>query len=308
VSAHGSPTKAGRQTLGWLASTDDVPVAISALIFAQSPRLVPEDLDHARVLAEVDQLPPILVHAETMAVIDGRHRVLAARLQGETSIKARLFHGTEDEAFLLGVRANTTHGKPLSLAERLQAVSQILATRPDLSDRAVAGICGLSPHTVANRRRASSTSDLGQRVGIDGRTRPLNSTMGRLQAAALILAFPKDSNRKIAREVGLSETTVRAVRHQIKLDRGSPTGASDNPRNTLEGALRSGKSTYRKEATQRVRTADCAQCASWLVAHLISGVSRAELFDDISASECAPPIVEALAVSKRKGALAVQPE
>jgi ParB-like chromosome segregation protein Spo0J len=286
-----------------------MPVAISALNFGQSPRLVPEDLDHARMLAEVEQLPAILVHAETMVVIDGRHRVLAARLRGETSIRALLFQGTEDEAFLVGVRANTTHGKPLSLAERLQAVSQILTTKPDLSDRAIAGICGLSPHTVANRRKAGTTSDLGQRVGADGRTRPLNSTSGRLQAAALMLAFPKDSNRKIARAVGLSEATVRGVRRQIRLDTGSPTRASDNLRPALEGALPPAESTHRKPTTPSARPADdCAECASWLVAHSISGASPADLLHDISPSECPPPIVEALAVSKRKGVLTGQPE
>jgi ParB-like chromosome segregation protein Spo0J len=303
VSIQGSTEKFARQTAKESAPTDDVAVALSALSFGKSPRLVPEDLDHARVLAEVDHLPPIMVHAETMMVIDGRHRVLAARLRGENSIRARLFQGTEDEAFLLGVRANTTHGKPLSLAERLQAVSQILSTKPDLSDRAIAGICGLSPHTVANRRRAGPTSDVAQRVGTDGRTRPLNTTTGRRQAAALMLAFPDDSNRKIAREVGLSEATVRDVRLEIKRAAGISTETSDNPVvNCLDGKPRPDEPIPRKIATSLARLADCAQCASWLVAHSISGTSRADLLHDISLSKRPPAIVEALVNSERKSA------
>ena len=133
-------------------------VSIADLSFGQSPRIVPEDIDHARMLAEVNQvLPPILVNAETMVVIDGRHRVLAARLRGETSIRASLFHGTDDQAYLLGVRANTTHGKPLSLPERLQAASRILKTTPSTSDRTIARVCGLSPRTVAARRTGDPT-------------------------------------------------------------------------------------------------------------------------------------------------------
>lgn len=146
MSTRASANRASQQTVEELAPTNEVAVAISALSFGQSPRLVPEDLDHARTLAEVGQaLPPILVHGDTKVVIDGRHRVLAARLRGETSIRAQLFHGSEDEAFLLGVRANTTHGKPLSLAERIWAASRILSTKPELSDRVIASICGLSP-------------------------------------------------------------------------------------------------------------------------------------------------------------------
>ena len=130
MSTRASANRASQQTVEELAPTNEVAVAISALSFGQSPRLVPEDLDHARTLAEVGQaLPPILVHGDTKVVIDGRHRVLAARLRGETSIRAQLFHGSE----------------PLSLAERIWAASRILSTKPELSDRVIASICGLSP-------------------------------------------------------------------------------------------------------------------------------------------------------------------
>jgi len=126
---------------------NETTIPISSLCFGESPRLVAEDLEHARTLAEVtkEALPPIVVHADTMTVIDGRHRVLAAQFRGEGSIRAKLFHGSTSEAFLLAVQSNTTHGKPLSLAERLIAASHILELQPDLSDRAIAGICGLSP-------------------------------------------------------------------------------------------------------------------------------------------------------------------
>ena len=134
-------------------SSEVVVIPISAISFGQSLRQAPQDLDHARMLAEVDQrLPPIIVHAETMTVIDGCHRVLAARLRGEASVSAQMFHGTEKQAFLVGVHANTTHGKPLSLSERLLAARQILLTSPEMSDRAIANVCGLSARAVATRR------------------------------------------------------------------------------------------------------------------------------------------------------------
>ena len=217
-------------SLEWLRSLEEVTLPISSLGLGQSPRRVPQDPDHARMLAEVGEvLPPILVHSETMTIIDGRHRVLAARLRGETLIPARLFHGTYEEAYLLGVRLNIAHGKPLTLAERLGAASQILKSGPNLSDRAIAAICGLSPRTIGARRKASPQSDETSRVGEDGRTRPLNTQVARRQAADLIIAFPDDSNRSIGRSVGLSEGTVRNVRRQINRAADTSSKKSDKP-------------------------------------------------------------------------------
>jgi len=159
------------------------------------------------------------VQAETMTVIAGRHLVLAARLRGDSSIRAQMFHGNNDEAFILAVRSNSAHGKPLSLSERLTAASRILECRPSLSDRTIASICGLSPKTVADRRRRTPNKVARAGVREAGGTRRLSSQVTREKAAELMRAFPGESNRKIAREVGLSEATVRDVRRQM--ERGS---------------------------------------------------------------------------------------
>jgi DNA-binding NarL/FixJ family response regulator len=200
---------------------EEIVVPISSLRFGESPRLVPEDLEHARMLAEIErgELPPILVQAETMTVIAGRHLVLAARLRGDRSIRAQMFHGNKDEAFILAVRSNSAHGKPLSLPERLTAVSHMLEFRPGLSDREIASICGLSPKTVADRRKLTPNTVARAGVRETGGSGRLTSRVTREKAAELMRAFPGESNRKIAREVGLSEATVRDVRHQM--ERGS---------------------------------------------------------------------------------------
>jgi len=203
-------------------ASEEVVVPISSLHFGESPRLVPEDLEHARVLAEIERgvLPPILVQAETMTVIAGRHLVLAARLRGDSSIRVQMFHGNKEEAFMLAVKSNAGHGKPLSLPERLTAASHILERRPGLSDRKIASICGLSPKTVADRRKLAPKAVPGARVREAGGTRRLSSQITRAKAAELMRAFPGESNRKIAREVGLSEATVRDVRRQMDRDNG----------------------------------------------------------------------------------------
>jgi ParB-like chromosome segregation protein Spo0J len=153
-------------------------VAISALGPADSPRLSGEDLNHVHLLAQSGAtLPPILVHRPTMRVIDGMHRLRAARLRGEPDIEVTYYDGDEAGAFIEAVRANTTHGLPLSLADRRAAALRILTANPELSDRSVAGLTGLSPKTVGAARRSAGAQLTGPayRLGQDGRWRPSRS-------------------------------------------------------------------------------------------------------------------------------------
>jgi ParB-like chromosome segregation protein Spo0J len=185
---------------------------------ADSPRLVGEDEEHIRILAESDRtLPPILVHRPSMRVIDGMHRLGAARLRGQDTTEVVFFDGSEEDAFLLAVKANMAHGLPLSYADREAAVARIVVSHPDWSDRAIAATTGLAPRTVAAvRGRIDGLPPETARVGRDGRVRPLNGTDGRLVASRLIAAHPNASLREIARGAGISPTTVRDVRERIQ--------------------------------------------------------------------------------------------
>ena len=204
-----------------LATEPDVQwVPISSLVPANSPRQAGEDAEHIRMLASVDQrLPPIIVHRSSMRVIDGSHRLAAALLRGEEVIEVQFFDGSEQEAFVLAVQTNIAHGLPLSLADRTQAAERIIGSHPAWSDRAVAVVTGLSARTVGNVRRRSSVGG-GERVrartGRDGRVRPLDKAEGRLRASAVIRSRPGASLREVAREAGVSPSTVRDVRKRIE--------------------------------------------------------------------------------------------
>ena len=153
-------------------------VAIAELGPADSPRRGGEDLGHVRLLAESGaDLPPILVHRQTMRVIDGMHRLRAARLRGEPDIEVTYYDGDDAGAFIEAVRANVTHGLPLTLADRRAAALRILAANPEMSDRMVAGLTGLSPKTVGAARRSVGRQLPGSayRLGQDGRWRPSRS-------------------------------------------------------------------------------------------------------------------------------------
>lgn len=195
-------------------------VPVVSLLSADSPRRAGTNLAHARLLAEIpsDQLPPILVHKQTMRVIDGMHRLEAARLRSDDMIAARIVDASEEEAFLLAIKINTLHGMPLSRADRKAAADRILANHPDWSDRAVAAAVGMGAKTVASIRRRSTAHapQLNGRVGRDGKRRPMDGAEGRRRAGKLIAARPTASLREIAKEASISLGTARDVRERMR--------------------------------------------------------------------------------------------
>ncbi|MFF0424950.1 ParB N-terminal domain-containing protein [Streptomyces sp. NPDC004520] len=197
------------------ASTFDID--IHTLLPADSPRFA-LDQAHVRALAESEtEFPPILVHRATLRVIDGMHRVRAAKLRGMDTIGARWFEGDEQAAFLLAVESNTRHGLPLSSDERKQAALRILRTHPHWSDRSIAERTGWSATGVGALRRDIADPDARPeaRVGRDGRVRPSTTAEGRRVAAEVIRRNPAASLREIARQAGISVGTARDVRHRL---------------------------------------------------------------------------------------------
>ncbi|MGW1712248.1 ParB/RepB/Spo0J family partition protein [Streptomyces sp. NPDC002156] len=196
--------------------TGRLPVA--ALVPADSPRAGDIDLAYARSLAEVRDLPPILVCRRTLRVIDGMHRLTAATLAGRADIDVRYFDGDEKEAFVEAVQANLHRGRRLNQRERLAAARRILATYPRWSNRAVAQAAGLSTKTVsAVRRRATGEEPQSNtRVGRDGRARPVDPTIGRRRAATYLREHPDASLRQIAGAAGISVGTARDVRARVQ--------------------------------------------------------------------------------------------
>lgn len=217
-------------------------VPISSLVLGGSPRLAGENSEHTHLLAGTNAaLPPIAVHYPTMRVIDGVHRIQAALLRGKDTIEARLYDCGEDSAFILAVKANITHGLPLSLADRKEAAARIIATHPTWSDRAVSASTGLSDKTVSAIRERS-TSEVPQsnaRIGRDGRVRPINTANNRQRAAELIKARPDAGLREIAREAGLSLATTSDVRERVRRN-------EDPVPQKFQGANRSSTSTSAK--------------------------------------------------------------
>lgn len=204
-----------------------VSVPISSLVPGFHLRQDGTDAAHVRLLADAAasaELPSILVQKRGMRIIDGIHRFEVAKLRSEWRISARIVDCTDEEALVLAVKSNTLHGLPLSRLDRISSAKRILAAHPDWSDRAVAGITGLSAKSIASIRN-SSAADMqynGKRLGRDGKRRPVMPAEGRRRATEYIRAHPEASLREISRETDVSLGTVHDVRERLRREADHP--------------------------------------------------------------------------------------
>lgn len=208
-----------RRELVHLDALPIVTLSINSLLLDMSPRQGGENEEHTRALAESgEQLPPIVVHSPSMRVIDGIHRVRAAIMRGEKTISAKGYHGTDDDAFVLAVRMNISHGLPLTRSDRTAAAVRIIQSHPQWSDRMIATAVGLSAQTVAKARQRSTAQNIQSttRLGKDGRVRPVNHDAGRAKVAALLADNPTTPIRAIAQQAGVSPSTVYHARQRLR--------------------------------------------------------------------------------------------
>jgi len=211
-------------------TTDQAPagdiVAIDAL--DRSARLRPSDAAHVAVLARVlDATPPVLVRVDgdRLRLLDGFMRVEAALALGRSSVRAEVVHGDEASVLERAVRANASHGLPLSARQRREVGRRLLELAPEWSDRRIASAVGVDPRSVGRwrsgrtGRSGEDTPHLsgGERVGKDGRrSRPAEALQVRRDAARRLLREePRLSDREVGRRAGLSAAAVRRVRVQL---------------------------------------------------------------------------------------------
>jgi ParB-like chromosome segregation protein Spo0J len=195
-----------------------VSLAVRDLQVSSSFRDGGVDPDHVeRLVGSAGRWPPLLVLRRDRSVIDGAHRLAAARLLGLERVEASLFDGGPDDALIEFVRRNAHHGLPLTLRERKRAASRVLAAQPEWSDRRIAELCAISPKTVGRLRSQRPTEeplrlDNGSRVGRDDRSRPLNRASARSRVLEAIRDHPGASLRSLAAVASVSPETVRLVR------------------------------------------------------------------------------------------------
>lgn len=204
--------------------SDPVDMPVASLTVSDVLRAPAQRDSHARGLTDAKgEFAPVVVHRETMRVIDGVRRVRACQAQRRETVSVRFFEGNAADAFLLSVRLNVHgDGLPLTLSERRAAAARIVVSHSFWSDRTIASFVGLSANTVGSvrRRSAEATCQVGLRKGRDGRVRPVSAAKGRILAGKILQERPDTPIRQIAERAGISVGTAYDVRE--RLARGLP--------------------------------------------------------------------------------------
>ena len=218
---------------------------------------------HVATLAELDGAwPPIVVRREDRSVVDGQHRVAAARRLGMATLQVSWFDGSAEDAFVEFVRCNVGHGLPLGLAERRSAASRILRITPRAfrPERCV-GVRRLPedrrPSPWRGRpQRAAARFRAGVSVATDafarstppncGAASPRSSNVGRRRPCA---RSRRRSGRR-PRPCGASGASCV----QPKADRPSPSRSVDTEATVLGLLTRRARTTHRLEGDQAFTT------------------------------------------------------
>lgn len=131
--------------------------------------------EYAELMSEGVEFPPITVCGtpERSWIADGWHRLLAMERIGMLDAVVDMFAGDRAEALKYALSANDDHGRRRTNADKRRAVEVALREFPDLSSRAIAEMCAVSPDFVSRVRALSSDDNAPSTVTTtDGRQYP----------------------------------------------------------------------------------------------------------------------------------------
>jgi len=114
--------------------------------------------EYAALMMEGISFPPVVLFNDGAKkyLVDGFHRLYAAKRIGRDRIQAEIHSGSKHAGFLYSLRANATHGLQRSNEDKRHGVLKLLEDfeYSDKSDREIAALCAVS-HTFVGKIRAS---------------------------------------------------------------------------------------------------------------------------------------------------------
>lgn len=120
--------------------------------------------EYAAALKDGDYLPDVVVFFDGVDywLADGFHRYHAHLAAGKTSIVVDRRKGTQRDAILFSLNANTIHGLRPSNEDKRKAVLTMLADAEwsEMSERAIARHCGVSHTFVSNLKTPPATGNV----------------------------------------------------------------------------------------------------------------------------------------------------
>ncbi len=189
---------------------DTVSVHDLILDRALNPRLHGVDQDvvefYAAIFHEV-LWPPILVHRDSHKLLDGWHRVEAAKRAGVYTLPVQWVEAKEEELFALAVKSNLAHGVQLSREERFQAIARL--QRESWTPERITAFLGCSPVMVKKTEKAE---DL--RVALKVQRNP-GATLP-IESLAELTRLPNEYHHELAELASELEAQPTDVRRTVK--------------------------------------------------------------------------------------------
>jgi hypothetical protein len=113
--------------------------------------------EYLQAMKRGDKFPPLLAvrAGKKLLLVEGRHRLEAARRLGLKKVKVLVISGTREDAIWLAAAANKDHGLRRTNADKERAVKTALAhpRAKGLSDREIAKHVGVSHQMVSDYRK-----------------------------------------------------------------------------------------------------------------------------------------------------------
>jgi hypothetical protein len=143
-------------------NTETKPIKLAAICIdggTQTRAALNEDAvdDYAEAMHNGAKFPPIVVFNDgsAMWLADGFHRCHASKKAGLLDIIAEVHKGTRRDAIKHAIQANQTGSVRRTNADKRKCVEIALAEFPDLSDRALAELCGVGAPFVGKVRAST---------------------------------------------------------------------------------------------------------------------------------------------------------
>ncbi len=118
--------------------------------------------EYAEAYKSGEFMPPVTLFFDGSSfwLADGFHRYFGAQAAGKKRIAEYITPGTLRDAILYSLSANSSHGLKRSNADKRKAVLTLLddAEWGKWSNEKIAATCAVSPHTVADIKRAHSAN------------------------------------------------------------------------------------------------------------------------------------------------------
>lgn len=158
-------------------------------------------------------------------LIDGHHRLEAAKRLGYTTLLAYEEPGDEKDAILAAIKANSEHGLRRNQADIRRAIGMALKVFPEESDRAIARLVETSHPTVGKVRSKINSRSLDQVVNLSTRqSSNSGETKESQHSSSLAVAPPAGGEQK--KDVSQAPSLELPELQKVKLDPMGPPAKS----------------------------------------------------------------------------------